>query len=75
MLVSALILVMVVIETFTQVYQIMVDTMDMVWVKNRDNVSWAVGLHYNYNSVVRHLSLNATDGGDTVGETLVNIDN
>ena len=42
---------------------------DMVWVKNRDNAEdWAVGLHYNYNPVAaRHLSLNNTDGGDTVG--------
>ena len=42
---------------------------DMVWVKNRDNAEdWATGLHYNYNPVAaRHLSLNNTDGGDSVG--------
>ena len=43
---------------------------DMVWVKNRSSGStdWAVGLHYNYNSVgARYLSLNNTDGGDSVG--------
>ena len=42
---------------------------DMVWVKNRDNAEdWAVGLHYNYYAVgARFLSLNANDGGDSVG--------
>ena len=43
---------------------------DMVWVKNRSSGStdWASSIHYDYYAAAaRHLSLNNTDGGDTVG--------
>ena len=43
---------------------------DMVWVKNRSSGStdWATSIHYDYYAAAaRHLSLNNTDGGDTVG--------
>ena len=43
---------------------------DMVWVKNRSSGStdWASSIHYDYYAAAaRHLSLNNSDGGDTVG--------